>query len=85
MNILYYSAFKAIGRTRDELTPSDISLVWAGSVRSEVEFTVVDSPNPYNAILGRGWLHGMKAIALTLHQCIRFIGTSKRQETIRGN
>lgn len=73
-DVLYHSAYKAIGRTRDELTPSGTPLVgfsgfpvyplgsitlpvWAGLVRLKIEFTVVDSPSPYNAILGRGWLH----------------------------
>jgi ribonuclease HI len=101
-DVLYYPAFKALGRSRDELVPTDIPLVgftgnpvyplgtitlpvWAKSVRLDVEFTVVDTHGPYNAILGRGWLHGMKAIASTLHQCVRFIGANGRQETIWGD
>jgi len=54
-------------------------------MRLEIEFTVVDSPSPYNGILGRGWLHAMGAVASTLHQCVRFIGASGKQETVRGN
>ncbi|KAG5561883.1 hypothetical protein RHGRI_004804 [Rhododendron griersonianum] len=100
--ILFYSAFKALGLSKDQLSPVDAPLVgftgipvyplgkivlpvYAGSVQLQVEFIVVSSPSPYNAILGRNWLHGMRAVASTLHQCIRFIGESGRQETIRGD
>ncbi|KAG5536375.1 hypothetical protein RHGRI_023967 [Rhododendron griersonianum] len=40
--------------------------VFAGSMQIDVEFIVVNSLSPYNAILGRNWLHGMKAVASTL-------------------
>ncbi|KAG5528675.1 hypothetical protein RHGRI_029373 [Rhododendron griersonianum] len=100
--ILYYSAFQALGLSKDCLLPVDAPLVgfsgipiyplgkivlpvYAGSVQLDVEFIVVNSPSPYNAILGRNWLHGMRAVASTLHQCVRFIGESGRQETIRGD
>ncbi|KAF7147620.1 hypothetical protein RHSIM_Rhsim03G0108800 [Rhododendron simsii] len=100
--ILYYSAFKALGLSRDRLSPVDAPLIgfagtsvhplgkivlpaFAGSVQLDVKFIVVSSPSPYNAILGRNWLHGMKAVASTLHQCVRFIGRSGQQETIRGD
>ncbi|KAF7138339.1 hypothetical protein RHSIM_Rhsim07G0161900 [Rhododendron simsii] len=100
--ILYYSAFKALDLSRDQLSPVDTPLVgftgisvyplgkivlsvFAGSVQLDVEFIVVNSPSPYIAILGRNWLHGMKAVWPTLYQCVRFIGESRRQETIRGN
>ncbi|KAG5548722.1 hypothetical protein RHGRI_014171 [Rhododendron griersonianum] len=52
--------------------------IFAGSVRLDVEFIVVHSPSPYNAILGHNWMHGMKAIASTLHHCVQFIGKSGR-------
>ncbi|KAF7146217.1 hypothetical protein RHSIM_Rhsim04G0229300 [Rhododendron simsii] len=100
--ILYYSAFKALGFSRDQLSPVDAPLVGfigtpvyplgrivlpvlAGSMQLDVEFIVVSSPSPYNAILGRNWLHGMKAVASTCHQCVRFIGKLGQQETIRGD
>lgn len=102
VDVLYYSAYMALGRMRDELSPSNTPLVgfsglpvyplgsitlpvWAGSIRLEIKFTVVDSPSPYNAILGRRWLHAMKAIIYTLPQCVHFIRTYGCQETIRGN
>ncbi|KAG5543808.1 hypothetical protein RHGRI_016532 [Rhododendron griersonianum] len=100
--ILYYSAFQALGLSKDRLSPVDTPLVgfsgipiyplskivlpvYVGSVQLDVEFIVVNSPSPYNAILGRNWLHGMKAVASTLHQCVWFIGELARQETIRGD
>lgn len=47
-------------------------------MRLDVEFIVVNSSSPYNAILGRKWMHGLRAIASSLHQCFRFIGDSGR-------
>ena len=48
--------------------------VRAGSVTVETEFIVVDSPSPYNAIVGRTWLHDIKGIASTYHQKLKFPG-----------
>lgn len=45
-------------------------LVRAGSVIHDMEFVVVDVSSPYNAIIGRTWLHKMKAIAFTYHQVV---------------
>ncbi|XP_058223238.1 uncharacterized protein LOC131332946 [Rhododendron vialii] len=53
--------------------------VVTGSVASNLEFVVVNAPNPYNAILGRNWLHSIKAIASTYHQVVRYIGANGRQ------
>jgi hypothetical protein len=33
---------------------------------------VVRALSPYNAIMGRDWLHRMKAVPSTLHQKLRF-------------
>ena len=46
--------------------------VLAGSVNLQTEFIVIQAPSPYNAIMGRDWLHRMKAIPSTLHQKLRF-------------
>ncbi|XP_058189245.1 uncharacterized protein LOC131306833 [Rhododendron vialii] len=59
--------------------------VVVGSKTLSVEFIVVNVPSPYNAILGRTWLHCMQAIASTYHQVIRFIGINGRQEDLRGD
>ena len=48
-------------------------LVQAGPVILNVLFFVVEDLSPFNAILGRTWLHGMKAIPSTYHQMVSFI------------
>ena len=53
------------------LTVGDIAFpVWAGPVTQQILFSVVEDLGPYNAILGRTWLHAMKAIPSTYHQTI---------------
>ncbi|XP_058211606.1 uncharacterized protein LOC131323781 [Rhododendron vialii] len=59
--------------------------VRAGSRVIDVEFVVVNSPSPYNIILDQAWLHGMKAVASTLHQVMKFIGWNGWQESLRGD
>jgi len=44
----------------------------ARGVRQLTNFLVVDKKAPFNAILGRPWLHVMKAVRSTYHQCIKF-------------
>ena len=52
----------------------DVTLrVQAGPVILNVLFSVVEDLSPFNAILGRMWLHGMKAIPSTYHQMVSFI------------
>uniref|UniRef100_A0A2N9IVM6 Integrase catalytic domain-containing protein n=1 Tax=Fagus sylvatica TaxID=28930 RepID=A0A2N9IVM6_FAGSY len=46
--------------------------VLAGPVNLQTEFIIVNTSSPYNAIMGRDWLHRMKAIPSTLHQKLRF-------------
>ena len=36
------------------------------------DFLVVDAPSPYNAIVGRTWLHNMEAVPSTYHQKLKF-------------
>ncbi|KAG5565631.1 hypothetical protein RHGRI_001519 [Rhododendron griersonianum] len=98
--ILFYSAFKALGLSKDQLTPVEAPLVgftgipvyplskvvlpvYAGSVKLDMEFIVVSSPSPYNAILGRNWLHVIRAVASTLHQCVRQGGPGGLQKVFR--
>ena len=38
----------------------------------EVNFIVVDTYSPYTAIIGRPWLHTLKAVAFSLHQKVKF-------------
>ena len=48
-------------------------LVQAGPVILNVLFFVVEDLSPFNAILGRTWLHGMKVIPSTYLQMVSFI------------
>ncbi|XP_058211774.1 uncharacterized protein LOC131323957 [Rhododendron vialii] len=59
--------------------------VVTGSIASNLEFVVVDAPSPYNAILGRNWLHSIKAAASTYHQVVRYIGANGKQEDLFGD
>ena len=60
------------------LTVGDIVLsVKAGSVTQQVLFSVVEDLGPYNAIVGRAWLHAMKVVPSTYHQTISYLTTSK--------
>ncbi|XP_034708999.1 uncharacterized protein LOC117932070 [Vitis riparia] len=47
--------------------------VHAGPVILNVLFSMVEDLSPFNAILGRTWLHGMKVIPSTYHQRVSFI------------
>ncbi|XP_028071749.1 uncharacterized protein LOC114274078 [Camellia sinensis] len=49
-----------------------------------VDFLVVNTPSPYNAILGRPWIHQMEAVPSTYHQLVRF-PTKYGVEEIRGD
>ena len=59
------------------LIVGDIALfVKAGPVTQQVLFLVVEDLGPYNAIVGRTWLHTMKAFSSTYHQSINYLTTS---------
>ncbi|XP_034707086.1 uncharacterized protein LOC117930553 [Vitis riparia] len=58
--------------------------VYAGPVILNVLFSVVEDLSPFNAILGRTWLHGMKAIPSTYHQRVSFI-TRDGQVNLHGS
>lgn len=47
--------------------------IQVGPITLNVQFSVVEDLSPFNAILGRTWLHRMKVIASTYHQMISFI------------
>jgi len=44
----------------------------ARGVRRLTSFLVVDKKASFNAIIGRPWLHAMKVVPSTYHQCIKF-------------
>ena len=55
----------------------------------QAEFIVVDAPSPYNAIMGRTWLHNMQAVPSTHHQKFKFPLENERGEvkviTVKGD
>ena len=56
------------------LSVGDITFsVKAGLVTQRVLFSMVEDLGPYNVILGRAWLHAMKAIPSTYHQTISYL------------
>ena len=57
--------------------------VYAAGVNKLTTFLVLDCPSAYNIILGRPWIHCMKAVPSTYHQCIRF-PTKKGVKEIKG-
>ncbi|XP_034684077.1 uncharacterized protein LOC117913226 [Vitis riparia] len=57
----------------------DVTLpVQAGPVILNVLFFIVEDLSPFNAILGRTWLHEMKVIPSTYHQMVSFITQDKQ-------
>ena len=67
------------------LTVGDIVLsVKVGLVTQQVLFSVVEDLRPYNAIVGRAWLHAMKAIPSTYHQTISYL-TASGQADLQGS
>ena len=67
------------------LTVEDIAFpVRAGPVTQQVLFSVVEDLGPYNAILGRAWLHAMKALPSTYHQTISYL-TASGQVYLQGS
>ena len=59
------------------LTVGDIVLsVKARPVTQQVLFSVVKDLGSYNAIMGRAWLHSMKAVPSTYHQTISYLTAS---------
>ncbi|XP_034706262.1 uncharacterized protein LOC117929923 [Vitis riparia] len=58
--------------------------VQVGPVTLNVQISVVQDLSPFNAILGRTWLHYMKAIPSTYHQMVSFL-TEDGQIGLYGN
>ena len=47
--------------------------VQASPITLNIQFYVVQDLSPFNAILGRTWMHYMKAIPSTYHQMVSFL------------
>nr|CAN74391.1 hypothetical protein VITISV_042652 [Vitis vinifera] len=58
--------------------------VQAGPITLNVQFSVVQELSPFNIILGRTWLHYMKAIPSTYHQMVSFL-TNEGQIDLYGS
>ena len=50
-----------------------ILLVKARLVTQWVLFTIIEDLGPYNAIVGRPWLHSMKVVLSTYHQMVSYL------------
>ncbi|XP_074301152.1 uncharacterized protein LOC141632505 [Silene latifolia] len=59
------------GKTKHSLGKIVIP-TYAGGVNKQVRYLVIDGPSTYNVILGSPWIHEMKAIPSTYHQCLKF-------------
>ncbi|XP_059315801.1 uncharacterized protein LOC132066515 [Lycium ferocissimum] len=56
-----------------ETTKGEITLpVNAAGIIQHTKFYVIDGEMRYNALLGRPWLHIMRAVPSTLHQMLKF-------------
>nr|XP_016503143.1 PREDICTED: uncharacterized protein LOC107821232 [Nicotiana tabacum] len=58
----------AVKRTSGEITLP----ILAGGVTLETTFHIMDQDMAYNAIIGRPWIHTMRAIPSSLYQVIKF-------------
>ncbi|XP_010430731.1 PREDICTED: uncharacterized protein LOC104714968 [Camelina sativa] len=58
--------------------------IFVGGIARYFRFAVIDKPTIYNVILGTPWLHKMKAVPSTYHQCVKF-PTSKGIYTLCDN
>ncbi|KAF8104327.1 hypothetical protein N665_0174s0013 [Sinapis alba] len=47
-------------------------LVYACGITRTVMFSVISTKAHYNAIMGTPWIHSMKAVVSTYHQCVKF-------------
>lgn len=61
-----------VGFSDEQTSLGEILHVYAEGVNLRTKLSVVDSSSPYNAILGRPWIHDMRAVPSTYHQVIRF-------------
>ncbi|KAG7564275.1 Ribonuclease H-like superfamily [Arabidopsis suecica] len=77
----------------EQLSPRRVDFIMGGTiqlptiargVRKLTNFIVVDKVAPFNAILGQPWLHAMKAVPSTYHQCLKF-PSNKGVATVASN
>ncbi|XP_026416117.1 uncharacterized protein LOC113311499 [Papaver somniferum] len=71
----YYTIYGPIYGFNGAVTKplGDIVLqVDVGPMKVDTRFSVVDALSPYNAIIGRRWVHKLKGVAATYYQSLRF-------------
>ncbi|XP_059302101.1 uncharacterized protein LOC132054039 [Lycium ferocissimum] len=67
-----------------ETTKGEISLpVSIEATIQQTLFYVIEGDMKYNALLGRPWIHSMRAVPSTLHQMLKF-PTLGEVKTVRG-
>ncbi|XP_074270705.1 uncharacterized protein LOC141594595 [Silene latifolia] len=54
-------------------------------VNKLVRYLIIEGPTTYNVILGRPWLHQMKAVPSTYHQCLKFPTPWGTRFTVKGD
>ena len=64
-------------------TLGDVTLpVKVGPVTQRVLFSVVEDLEPYNAIVGRTWLHSMKVMPSTYHKMVGYLTNVKQVDLL---
>ena len=48
-------------------------------------FHVIDADTSFNALLGQPWLYTSKAIASTLHQCLKYTNKHGNEKMVQGD
>ena len=48
----------------------------------EVNFIMVDAYSPYTAIVGRPWLHALRAVSSTLHLKVKYLFGGQIEELV---
>ena len=66
------SPFVAFEETRVFLKGIIRLMVHAAERTFSVNFLVMESRLAFNAFMGRGWIHAMHGVVLTLHQVMRY-------------
>ncbi|KAF3595190.1 hypothetical protein DY000_02027211 [Brassica cretica] len=56
----------------------------ACDLKQKTKFTVVDLPMPFDAIVGRPWLHQMRVVPSVYPQCVKFVSPTG-EKTILGS
>ena len=66
------------------VTLGDVALsVIARPVTRKILFSIVEDLGPYNAIVGRTWLHSMKVIPSTYHQTVSYLTNAAQVDLLR--